>query len=120
MAKMEIEEILKKYDICAAVMLHAPGFTEMTMKVEASYSCSYMQGNTFKIRPPLIDPNDDTKAKAIIAETVNMLANMRIRLGQFAMAFTQAEIAVRHEFNIAPPPEKRPPPGGIFNNHKPN
>lgn len=122
MAKMEIEEILKKYDIAAAVMLHAPGFTEMILKIETGYSCGYMENNKFKIRPPLVDPNDDTKHKAIIAETVNMLANMRIRLGQFTIAFTQAEMMVRSEFNIAPPPDKKTPPGGIIhkNNNRPN
>lgn len=107
MARKEIEAVLEKYDCGGAVMLHRPGFTEMVLKVETSYSCVYMDGRTFKIRPPLIDPNDDTKHKAIIAETVNFLANMRVRVGHMAMAFTQAEMMVRHEFNVQPPAQKK-------------
>jgi hypothetical protein len=119
MARLEIEEVLNKYDIGAAVMLHEPGFTEMILKVDPSYSCAYLDGKNFKVRAPLIDPTDETKHKKIIAETVNFLANMRVRLGQYTMAFTQAEMMVRQEFNIQPPAQKKPPPG-INNNHKKN
>jgi hypothetical protein len=41
-AAEEIKEILKKYDIAAAVVLHTPGHGEYFVQLNPSYSCAYM------------------------------------------------------------------------------
>lgn len=104
MAANEIQEILKKYDIAGVVLLHTPGFIQYELRLDPAYSCVEFATNRFKIHPPAPDLSDEKKDKKMISETVNMLANMRHKLGQLTMAMQQAEFAVRQEFQIKPPP----------------
>lgn len=103
MASLEIKAILEKYDIAGVVQLFIPGHNEYTMNISPSFSCvSVNDVGQLKITPP-IEQEDPAPAKQKIADTVNMLANMRLYTGKLSMVLTQAEIAVRQHFGIATP-----------------
>lgn len=105
-----IKQLLIDNDIAGVVVLHdkAPsddtvGYIENLVHVSPSYSCAYMDGTKFKIKPPLVDPENPKQEKKIIAETVNMLANLRYKTLQISQALTMAEQATRQQFNIKQP-----------------
>lgn len=100
-----IEKLLRDNDVAGAVHLFEPGFNEMTVHISPSFSCvSLNETNQLKINPPIEDPEKPEIHKKKIADTVNMLANLRLRSGQLSMTFTQAEITVRGHFGIKPTP----------------
>lgn len=41
-AAEEIKDVLRKYDLAAAVVLHSPGHGEFFVHLNPSYSCAYM------------------------------------------------------------------------------
>jgi hypothetical protein len=105
MAHLEIEAILKKYDIGGIAILHKPGFNENIVIIDPSFSVVKLNAvRQLQIVPPLEDPNDPKVAKAKVASTVNLLYNLKNQAMQLAMIVNQAEQTVRKHFNIAPPP----------------
>jgi hypothetical protein len=105
MAAMEILEIMKKYDIAGVAHLHVPGFYEYVIHIEPSWSCvSLNETKQLKITPPLVDPNDEKVHKKKIADTVNMIANLKGHSGKLLMVLNQADMTVRHHFGMMPKP----------------
>jgi hypothetical protein len=111
MAAMEIKAILERYDIAGIVLMHVPGFIKYVMHIDATFSVVSVNAvNQLKITPPIEDPLNPEPAKKKIADTVNMLANLRVYTGKLSMTLTQAEIATRQQFGInAPKPAPGPP-----------
>lgn len=108
MAAKEIKDILIRYDIAGLVQLFTPGFNKYTMNLSPTFSVVAIDPiGRLKINQPLVDPQNEKEAKNRIADTVAMLANLRIHLGQLTMVMTQAEIAVREQFGIAPKQDPR-------------
>lgn len=104
MAALEITEILKKHDIAGVVQLYIPGFNKYAINIDPTFSLvSLNETGQLNIRKPIIDAADEGKHPAQAVETVKMLVNLRIYLGQMTMAITKAEIAVREYFGIKPP-----------------
>jgi hypothetical protein len=120
MAAMEIAEIMKKYDIAGVAHLHVPGFYEYVINIEPSWSCVKLnETKQLQITPPLVDPTDETVHKKKIADTVNMIANLKGHTGKLLMVLSQADMTVRAHFGMMPKPggPKTPMPG---NNGKKN
>jgi hypothetical protein len=117
MAHLEIEAILKKYEIVGIAVLHKPGFNENIVVIDAPFSCVQLNAvRQLQIVPPLEDPNDPKVAKAKIASTVNLLFNLKNQAMQLAMILNQAEQTVRKHFNLQPPagqPKIVPPKNGF-------
>lgn len=74
-AAEEIKEILRKHDIAAAVVLHAPGHGEHFMHLTPSYSCAYMYNdNEIRIYSKKEDYNNVEEQQQKQAYTSNMLS----------------------------------------------
>lgn len=109
-AALEIKEIMKKHDIAGIIDLYVPGFNEVVLKIDASFSvCEIDQLNKLKINRPIVDPSTPELERKKAADTINMLANIRLYTGQFARVLLQAEMSVRQVFNI---PLVQPPSNG--------
>lgn len=64
----EIKSILKKHDIAASVVLHAPGFSEYLNYIEPSYSCLKFEGDNLRIKTK-------GRSKEEVTNTVNMITH---------------------------------------------
>lgn len=114
MIAAQIKKILVDNDVAGAVHIYEPGFNEMAIHINPSFSVVGLnETNQLKINPPIDDPTNPEPAKKKIADTVNMLANLRLRSGQLSLTFTQAEMTVRGHFGIKSP--KPPPRPNIVN-----
>lgn len=111
MAHLEILEILKKHDISGVAVLHTPGHMEMVQYIEPTFSCVKINAKRqLQINAPIIDPENPEVAKKKIADTINMVANMRKNITDLARVFTQADVAVRQHFGMMPKIQPGPPP----------
>lgn len=110
MIAAQIEQILRDNDVAGAVHIFEPGFNELAMHIGPSFSCVALnEKGQLRINPPIEHPEYPEVHKKKIADTVNMLANLRLRSGQLSMTFTQAEMTVRNHFGIkAPKPPSKP------------
>lgn len=118
MAKKEILDILTKYDIAGYVQLFTPGHTEYSIHISPSFSCVRINDvGQLQINAPIEDPQNPAPAKKKVADTVNMVANLRIYVGKMYQTLTQADLAVRSHFGMMP----KPGPPAIGNGkQKPN
>lgn len=113
-AAAEILEILKKHDIAGVAHLFEPGFNEYVMDIGPSWSCvATNEKGQLNITDPIVHPEFKDIHKKKIADSVNMLANLRLYSGKLSIVLTQAEMATRQHFNIKPPPKPNRP---IINN----
>jgi len=111
MAGMEIKAILEKYDIAGVAHLHLPGFNEYVIHISPSFSCVEInEQNKLRIHPPLEDPLNPNAHKKKIADTVNMIANMKMHQFKLSQVLSQADIAVRSQFGMMPKPGQPKPP----------
>lgn len=100
----EINQILKDNDVAGVVQLFEPGHNEYTLNISPSFSCvSLNENKQLKITPPIEHPEHPEIHKRKIADTVNMLANLRLYTGKLSLILTQSEIQVRTHFGIAGP-----------------
>jgi len=108
-AAKEIAEILKKHDIAGVVQLFTPGFNKYAMNLQPSWSVIAIdvQGK-LRITAPLVDPQNENAAKDKVLDTIRMLVNLRIYLSKLVGVIVQSEMAVRHAFNVTPPPPGDP------------
>lgn len=105
MAALEIKEIMNKHDVAGVIDLFIPGFNEIVIKIDPSFSCVEVNElSQLRINPPIVDPSAPEIAKKKIADTLNMLGNIRIYLGQVSRVLTQADMAVRQQFDMMPKP----------------
>lgn len=108
MAAAEIKAVLEKYDVAGVVQMFVPGtpgFNEYAMHLSPSWSCiEITDTGKLKINPPLMDPKTDKEAARRIKNTVNMVANMRIYVGQLYNSLMQSDVAVRTKFGMMPKP----------------
>lgn len=108
MAAKEIEDILVKYDISGIINLFEPMIAESIIKIDPSWSVvSLNAARHLKINPPIVDLKNQEAAKKKIIDTINMLANLRIRISEIIMALMQAEQAVRTRFGMNQKPQKQ-------------
>jgi hypothetical protein len=91
-ARAEIEEILRRHDIAAHVVLHnAPGNSKIFMRLTPGYSKlaelgSERDGISFRLRSKLADYGGDVEAqKRDLAATANMVSSIAMHLGTAAM-----------------------------------
>jgi hypothetical protein len=113
-AMNKCREILEQNDIAGVILLHAeqaegPGTMLMTYKIDTTYSCVEFNGKTLYVkqmpdtrRVPGTDPVQFEQRQVTVIKTVNMLANVRLRLEEMFKFFMSAEFLVRSKFNIAP------------------
>ena len=117
----EINKILVDHDIAGVVQLFEPGFNEYTMHIAPSFSCvSLNDEKQLKINPPIEHPEYPEIRKKKIADTVNMLGNMRLYTGKLSLILTRAEITVRSHFGIKTPKPKPGPPNIVNPNFRKN
>ena len=97
-----IKAILKEYDINATVCLHTPGFSELLMKVDASYSCAKIEGDVLRIKAKLQeDFNGDKEAwNKKVADTVNMIVHFQDINGQLFMQADKAYEMLKKHIDI--------------------
>lgn len=104
-AAAEIKAILEKHDIAGIIQLHEPGFNEHTVHLNPTWSLAHLdEKNQLVVTDPIQDPEHPEVHKKKIADTVNMMANLRVWAGNFARLFMQADIVVRTKFGMMPPP----------------
>lgn len=105
-AGREISEILDKYDIPGICFLFHEMQIETVVKLDASFSVISIDENRhLKVKHPLEDPVRPARAKKMITTTVNMLANLRMRLFNMMQILGQAEMNVRQRFGLDKPKE---------------
>lgn len=111
----QCRKILEENDVTGVILMHAeqpegPGVMLQTFKLSASYSVvDWAPGKvlqTLTLPESRIVPNTDPvliepKEKTII-KTVNMLANMCMRLAETHKLFKAAELLVRTKFGVVP------------------
>ena len=73
-AMEEIKEIIKKHDIAASVVLHTPGHCELLLKLDPSYSCSFVDGDSVRIKAKLADFATVEERNQKIKDTANMFS----------------------------------------------
>lgn len=115
MAAAEINDVLKRYDVAATVILHAnapegPGFMQTTVKLDPSYSCVEWDGKKLHVKEvpgPLvittIPAQYEDKGKEMVTGTLNMLYNLRMRTGEHYKLLQAAELMLRTKFKLVPP-----------------
>jgi hypothetical protein len=104
MALEEMKAIFEKYDVAGIGILYEPGFSEYDINIGPSWSVvGINDSHKLQFNPPLEDPKNPNASKAKIAETVNMLANLRLGCTRLMMTLTQAENATRQRFGIKQP-----------------
>lgn len=103
-AHKEIKKVLDKYNVSGVCVMFEPGFTELVIKIDPSWSVvSVTPDNILKITPPLVDESNPNASKEKIAATVNMLFNLRTSLQNVIRVLFNAELNVRRQFGIEPP-----------------
>lgn len=78
-ARVDIEKILRQYDIGGVVVLHAaPNRAEYIMHLEPSYSCiKVLNDGAVRIRSKLVDYNGDKAAQTKgMEDTANMASSL--------------------------------------------
>lgn len=119
MAALEILEILERHDIACTGFLFLPGNIKPINHISPSWSVVSMSPtHILRINPPLVDPLNEQASQQKIVDTVNMLGNFRIYLGQTTMTMTRAEIQVREHFGMKPPPPQNINQNGQLGSHK--
>lgn len=93
-ARAEIEAILKRHDIAGHCVLHMPGFVEIFMDIEPSYSRMAVQrsehGIAVRVRSKLADYGGDKDAQRRDLEaTAGMVSMMAEVLAQETIAMLQ-------------------------------
>lgn len=87
-ARAEIEEILRKYDVAAHVVMHRPGWIERFWQIWPSYSILRGDFPAIRIRSKLADYSGDAeKQKLDQAHTAGMVSGLAMSMGQDAMQF---------------------------------
>ena len=72
---------MDKYDISGVTVLHEPGITMSTVKIDPSWSCAKQVEDKVKIRAKLEDFDGDAVArKKKLDDTVNMFKTLRDEL----------------------------------------
>jgi hypothetical protein len=100
-----IQAILDVNDVAGVCIIYEPGFSEYAINLGPTWSVVGINDDKkLRITPPLEDPENPNASKAKIAETVNMLANLRIGCTRLMMTLNGAEQATRNQFGIKPPP----------------
>lgn len=111
-AALEVKKILEKYDAAGLCIIYEPGFSEYIVAISPSWSVvGVNEKSQLTITPPIEDPANPKAAMAKIADTVNMLANVRVGCTRLMMILSQAEQTVRQRFGIKPPPPPILKPG---------
>lgn len=102
-ARAEIEEIVRRHDIAAHVILHnAPDQSEVFMRLTPRYSRlqelgSEREGTFYRLRSKLADYGGDAAAQARdLAATANMVHSLAMHLGTCAMPMLQLADQVNH------------------------
>lgn len=89
-AMREIDEILKKHDLGAIVVLHTPGHSEYHNRLNPTYSCVIQNGDNLRIRAKAEDFGGNTDARdQKIKDTSNMLNLLGVTAGRQALAVTK-------------------------------
>lgn len=111
-AAAEVKKILEKYDVAGLCIMYEPGFSEYIVAISPSWSVvGINEKNQLMITPPIEDPANPKAGMAKVADTVNMLANVRVGCTRLMMILSQAEQSVRKHFGIKPPPPPILKPG---------
>lgn len=87
-AMKEIQDILSKYDIAGAIIIHAPGFTEFNLRIDPSYSCARFEGNgNLRIKAKIKEDfnGDKTAMEQKVKDTANMLYHLSDISGRIAL-----------------------------------
>lgn len=99
----KIKELVKEYDCACVAVLHCPTHTENIVAVSPSYSCATIVNDKFFTHEPIAAAGDDVRRKKIIADTVNMLNNLRYLCQKLWLSLTQAQQETMSKFGIAMP-----------------
>lgn len=103
-AGLEIEAIIRKYDVSGFVTLWEPNYRDIKVVIDPSFSCvKISKDNKLRVIRPIIDPKNDTPGKKVISDTVNMLTHLGRSAMELANNFRAAMIQVRQEFGLMPP-----------------
>jgi hypothetical protein len=77
-ALSEVKQIMDKYDISGAIVLHTPEISLSTVKIDPSWSCAKQVEDEVKIRAKLEDFGGDAVARQKkLDDTVNMFRTLR-------------------------------------------
>jgi len=88
-AAEEIKEILKRYDIAAAVVLHTPGYSEYVLEITPSYSVATLHHDRIHFKAKKEDFKDEGKRIQAISDTANMMSLLSDTLGRNALQILQ-------------------------------
>lgn len=98
-AAKEIQEVLDKYDIPGLVLLFYDMQVQTVVKLDSHFSVVKIGENRqLQIQEP--KTLNLQKSKKMIATTVNMLANFKMRCFNMMAILSQAEGAVRERFGL--------------------
>jgi hypothetical protein len=92
-AMEEIKAIVKKYDIGAAVVLHAPGFSEYLNHIETSYSVAKFEPNGIRFKTKGRSHED-------VRDTVNMINLFGTTMGNMSLVYFDLEDLLKKQMDI--------------------
>lgn len=95
----EIEDVLKKHDIAAFILLHTPGFSEYLQKVSPSYSCAVADDSGVSLKVNAKEVGEE-KAKKLIEGTVNMVVHFAEILGKSGLFYHKMLDQLKQRFEI--------------------
>lgn len=108
-ARGEIAAIVGRYDLCASVVLSAPGQFEALLCIESSWSRAKLEitehGQGIRITSKLADYRGDVEAqKKDLEATMSMVRGFMELLGFAAFAFHKVDESLSRELNAVSTP----------------
>ncbi|MFA6058943.1 MAG: hypothetical protein WC756_12145 [Taibaiella sp.] len=83
-AMEEIKQILKKHDIAGAIVIHTPGHTEYHLRIDPTYSCARIDGESIRVKASLKDLGKNAFTR-ITGDTANMLHGLGTCMGGMSL-----------------------------------
>lgn len=109
MCSAELQEVLKRYDVAAVVLLHEPGQCVYFVKLDPSYSLATMKNNTLELTRPKPDLEHPDSIPSGPADTVNMFRNLCGLMSNLMKVMAQSLSSAQIFYNLTPKGGGAPP-----------
>lgn len=98
-AMQEIKAIISKYDIAASVVIHTPGHSEVLLKIDPTYSCAKIEGDSVIIKATSSEIPDKNIRHKRIEDTSNMLLMLAQVTGETSLQLWKLSEVLDNETN---------------------
>jgi hypothetical protein len=99
-AMAEIKDILSKHDIAGMIVIAEPGFSELLNKLDPTFSCIKVNGDSIRFKSKITDYNGDKAAQVKqITESINILQTITEYAGMNILALMDLTEQLEKDFS---------------------